>query len=174
MNIIVTGASQGIGRAVVKNFARDASHHIIAISRNAEKLDELKKQCQEINPESNVFPIPFDLTASNYAFELLPRILEKIYQVDILINNAGFLIKKDFYDLTDEDFDRVFDVNVKSVFKLTRAVLPNLKFGSHVLNISSMGGIQGSSKFPGLSLYSAAKGAVSVLTEALAEELKIS
>jgi len=172
MNIIITGASQGIGNAVVKKLAEDPHNHIIAISRNAEKLNTLTKECQKINPDASVYPIPFDLATSNYAFDLLPKILDKFDTVDILINNAGYLVKKDFFDLTDEDFDQSFSINVKTVFKLSRALLPNFKEGTHIINVGSMGGIQGSAKFPGLALYSAAKGAVSVLTEAMAEELK--
>ena len=172
MNIIITGASQGIGNAVVKKLAQDSKNHIIAISRNAEKLNALAKDCQQINSDSTVYPIPFDLASSNYAFDLLPKILEKFDTVDILVNNAGYLVKKEFFDLTDEDFDQAFNINVKTVFKLSRALLPNFKSGTHIINVGSMGGIQGSAKFPGLSLYSAAKGAVAVLSEAMAEEFK--
>jgi len=172
MNIIITGASKGIGKAVVKKLAHSPDHHIIAISRNKEKLNTLVDECQTTNPDADVYPIYFDLATANYSFELLPKILEKINHVDILINNAGYLVKKDFFDLTDEDFDQIFNVNVKAPFKLSRALLPNFKSGSHIINVGSMGGIQGSAKFPGLSLYSAAKGAVSILTEAMAEEFK--
>jgi len=172
MNIIITGASQGIGNAVVKKLAQDSKNHIVAISRNAEKLNKLVEDCREINSDSNVYPIPFDLASSNYAFDLLPKILEKFDTVDILVNNAGYLVKKEFFDLTDEDFDQAFNINVKTVFKLSRALLPNFKSGTHIINVGSMGGIQGSAKFPGLSLYSAAKGAVAVLSEAMAEEFK--
>lgn len=172
MNIIITGASQGIGNAVVKKLAQNPEHHIIAISRNSKKLDALLAECLDQNPDANVFPIAFDLATANYSYGLLPKILEKIYQIDILINNAGYLVNKSFFDLTDEDFDHTFNINVKAVFKLSRALLPNFKVGSHIINIGSVGGIQGSAKFSGLSLYSAAKGAVAVLTEAMAEELK--
>ncbi len=172
MNIIVTGAGRGIGRAIVEKFAEENDHHIIAVSRDAKMLETLRAGCLEKNPGANVFTVPFDLTRSDYSFGLLPEILEHVYHVDILINNAGYLVKKPFFDLTDEDFDNTFDVNVKTVFKLSRALLPNFRAGSHIINTGSMGGIQGSAKFPGLSLYSAAKGAVAVLTEAMAEELK--
>ncbi|MCF8364190.1 MAG: SDR family oxidoreductase [Bacteroidales bacterium] len=172
MNIIVTGASRGIGRALVLKLAENSDYRIVAISRDAKKLDELQAAAKEINPDSNVIPAAFDLSSEGYAFNLLPKILKHFNAVDVLVNNAGKLIKKDFESLTDADFDEVFNVNVKSVFRLSRALLPNFNPGSHIVNVSSMGGVQGSSKFPGLSLYSAAKGAVSVLTEAMAEELK--
>ncbi|HEY9115582.1 MAG TPA: SDR family oxidoreductase, partial [Bacteroidales bacterium] len=99
-------------------------------------------------------------------------ILEKISTIDILVNNAGFLVVRPFSELTDDDFDKTFSVNVKSVFKITRDLLPYFSANAHIVNISSMGGVQGSAKFPGLSLYSSSKGALGILTECLAEELK--
>jgi NAD(P)-dependent dehydrogenase (short-subunit alcohol dehydrogenase family) len=81
-------------------------------------------------------------------------------------------MKKEFSALSDEDFDDVFNINVKTVFKLSRALLSYFNTSAHIVNMSSMGGIQGSKKFPGLSLYSASKAAIAVLTEAMAEEFK--
>ncbi len=162
MNIVITGAGKGIGFELSKLFAEN-NHNTIAISRN---IDELKKI------ESPFLkPLSFDLSLNNYSplFEFTENGLGKI---DILVNNAGLLINKNFRDITDTDFDNVFNTNVKAVFKLTQILLPIFNKGSHIVNISSMGGVQGSSKFPGLSIYSASKGAVSILTECLAEELK--
>jgi NAD(P)-dependent dehydrogenase (short-subunit alcohol dehydrogenase family) len=89
-----------------------------------------------------------------------------------LINNAGALLHKPFQEITDEDFDAVFGMNVKSPFRLIRDLLPLFNEPAHIINISSMGGVQGSIKFPGLSLYSASKGALAILTECLALEFK--
>jgi len=172
MNIIVTGASSGIGHALVMKLSESKENSIVAISRNAQKLALLHKASQENNPHSKVFPVTFDLSNQGYTFNLLPQILKHFSTIDMLVNNAGKLVKKEFGDLTDEDFDEVFDVNVKSVFRLSRTLLSYFNAGSHIVNVSSMGGFQGSSKFSGLALYSAAKGAVAVLTEAMAEELK--
>lgn len=172
MNIIITGASRGIGRALVLKLAENKNHQIIAISRNKDNLRSLKAEALSVFPDSKIHCIPFDLASEGYAFNLLPEILKHFDKVDILVNNAGMLIKKPFDELTDTDFDDLFNVNVKPVFRLSRALLPNFSERAHIINVSSMGGVQGSSKFPGLSLYSAAKGAVSVLTEAMAEELK--
>jgi len=172
MNIIVTGASRGIGYALVKKICESGNHQIVAISRNYTKLEELKAECQQINPDANVFPIVFDLASPAYSFTLLPGILSHFDKIDLLVNNAGMLIKKEFSALSDEDFDDVFNINVKTVFKLSRALLPYFNTAAHIVNISSMGGIQGSKKFPGLALYSASKAAVAVLTEAMAEEFK--
>ena len=90
--------------------------------------------------------------------------------IDILINNAGSLINKPFAETTDEEFESVYRVNVFSVASLTRHFLQIINPKGHVVNISSMGGIQGSLKFPGLSAYSSSKGALITLTEMLAEE----
>jgi NAD(P)-dependent dehydrogenase (short-subunit alcohol dehydrogenase family) len=171
MNIIVTGASRGIGKAMVLKFAGMGENQIVAISRNTEKLDDLQKVAQALNPGSKVFPVTADLSNGNYKSHLLPAILKNFQTIDILVNNAGKLINKAFDQLSGEDFDDLFKINVKPVFELSRILLPYFNPDSHIVNISSMGGVQGSAKFPGLSLYSAAKGAVSVLTEAMAEEL---
>ena len=171
MNIVITGASKGIGNALVRRLAADPSHHIVAIARDAEKLNALAEECHRQNSEAHVHPIAFDLLTPEYTFGLIPKILETFKSIDVLVNNAGLLIKKDFAAFSDEDFDALMNVNVKSVFKLTRSLLPYFARPAHIVNIGSMGGIQGTAKFPGMSLYSAAKGAVAVLTEALAEEL---
>ena len=93
-------------------------------------------------------------------------------KVDILINNAGKLINKPFPQLSSEDFLEVYKVNVFAVAEITKRIIPYLQKGSHVITVSSMGGIQGSTKFPGLAAYSSAKGAVITLSELLAEEYK--
>ena len=95
-----------------------------------------------------------------------------IEKVDIVIHNAGSLIHKPFSETNQNDFERVYRVNVFGVANLTRICLPYLSNGSHVVTISSMGGIQGSMKFPGLAAYSSSKGAVITLSELLAEEYK--
>ncbi len=162
MNIVITGAGKGIGLELSKLFVEN-NHTTIAISRNINTLKNID------NPFLR--PISFDLTSVDYS-DLLEFMSKELGSVDILINNAGLLVNKNFSNLTDTDFDSIFNTNVKAVFKLTQTLLPSFNKNAHIVNISSMGGVQGSSKFPGLSLYSASKGAVSILTECLAEELK--
>ncbi len=171
MNIIVTGASRGIGNATVKAFASTGNHKIIAVSRSGDRLDELRKECLIINPEMEIITLPADIGHIGFEKLLLP-VVKKIGGIDILVNNAGKMINKPFSELTGNDFDELFNINVKSVFNLVKILIPYFNIDSHVVNISSMGGFQGSLKFPGLSLYSASKGAVAILTEAMAEELK--
>ncbi len=172
MNIIVTGASKGIGRETVKRFAGHGNHKVIAISRDSEKLGALKTECAKLNPGSDVILFPGDITSGGFYDKFSKLISGFDKPIDILINNAGAIVNKPFTQLTDDEFDYLFDVNVKSVFKLVRLLHPGFSKGSHIINIGSMGGFQGSSKFPGLSLYSASKGALAILTEAMAEEFK--
>lgn len=92
--------------------------------------------------------------------------------VDILINNAGKLLNKPFLETTVSDFEEIYKVNVFGVAELTRRVLPFMSSSGHVVTVSSMGGVQGSAKFPGLAAYSSSKAAVITLTELWAEEFK--
>jgi NAD(P)-dependent dehydrogenase (short-subunit alcohol dehydrogenase family) len=172
MNVIITGASRGIGKELVKLFAQESGNTIVAISRNKTLLDELKKDCEIFSTDSKVFSFTFDLGSGDMVNGLIPDLKKVMPSVDILVNNAGYLVNKPFENLTGEDFDQLFNVNVKSAFKLVQALLSLFTANSHIVNISSMGGYQGSLKFPGLSLYAASKGALAVLTECMAEELK--
>jgi short-subunit dehydrogenase len=174
MNIIVTGASKGIGFETVKVLSANAQHNIIAISRNKAGLEKLKTECEKANPDARVTVIPFDLAFSDIQNELVPEIIKVFTDIDVLINNAGTLINKPFEDINPEDVNYVFNVNVFSVIKLIQNLLPNLGRGrqSHIVNIGSMGGFQSSSKFPGLAIYSSSKAALANLSECLAEEFK--
>jgi len=172
MNIIVTGASRGVGEALVREFAKDPANHIVAIARDKQALIELQKECSNDVPQSHVYPIGYDLTHGAFSDLLLPEIESAIRKVNILVNNAGLLIQKPFPDFTPDDLDRLFDVNFRSVVLLIQALLPLMDPGTHIVNIGSMGGVQGSVKFSGMSLYSSSKGALAILTECLAEELR--
>ncbi|MFO7613494.1 MAG: SDR family oxidoreductase [Bacteroidales bacterium] len=167
MNIIVTGASRGLGFEMASIFAQNRDNKVIAIARGKEGLHRLKDSS---GGDLNIFP--FDLVTGDFHGTLVPQILSVIKNIDILVNNAGLLGNKPFADLDDDDFDLMFGANVKSAFRLTRSLLPYFSENAHIVNIGSMGGYQGSVKFPGLSLYSASKGALAILTECLAEELK--
>lgn len=175
MNIIVTGASQGIGNEVVKQFCRTLkSGKILALSRNTEKLEQLKKECELINSAVNVVTLTADISSVKLQQTHASLFQTQMPHIDILINNAGLLVKKNFSDLSEEDIYRVYNVNVFSIFRLVKILKPQMggKQSTHIVNISSMGGFQGSSKFPGLSAYSSSKAAVAGLTECLAEEFK--
>lgn len=161
--IIITGTSRGIGFELAKQFAREG-HQVLALSRKHKPCEDLKLQ--------NLTAFPFDITNQSH-FQKVVDFIESDWEgVDILINNAGALLNKPFAETTVADFEQVYKVNVFGVAELTRTVLPYMKTGAHVITISSMGGIQGSMKFPGLAAYSSSKGAVITLNELLAEEYK--
>ena len=160
-NIIITGTSSGIGFELVNIFSKK-NHRVLALSRDNSKLRELKLD--------GVDAIDFDL--NHYDYGKINEFLKKAENIDILINNAGYLINKPFKETTLEDFQMVYSTNVFSVAMLIKNTIDFMESGSNVLNISSIGGIQGSVKFPGLSAYSSSKGALNILTEMLAEEYK--
>ncbi len=162
-NIIITGTSRGIGFELVKLFA-DAGHNVLALSRNAEPISNLNL--------SNVTALSFDLSKSENYKRIELFIKAEWQHVDILINNAGILLNKPFSETSLQDFEQVYKTNVFGVAEMTRTIIPFMTKNSHVVTISSMGGIQGSVKFPGLAAYSSSKGAIITLTELLAEEYK--
>ena len=162
-NIIITGTSRGIGFELAHLFAKN-NFRVLALSRNTSPLE------QEQHP--NITPLAIDISKTEDLEKVKTYIETHWAQVDLLINNAGMLVNKPFEDTTKEDFIKVYNVNVFGVAELIQTVLPHLKKGSHVVNISSMGGIQGSVKFAGLSAYSSSKGALITLTELLAEEYR--
>jgi len=162
-NVVITGTSRGIGYELAKLFANQ-NHNVLAISRNTEPLEALNHK--------NIKTLSVDLCKNDEILQVTEFVKNNWKQVDILINNAGKLVNKPFTELTSDDFLEVYKVNVFGVSELTKSLIPYLQKGSHVVTISSMGGIQGSMKFPGLAAYSSAKGAVIALSELLAEEYK--
>ncbi len=169
MNIIVTGCSSGIGAEIVKTFLNDGNHTVIGIARRGSELDKIKL----LSDNSNAFiPIQFDLSNISEYQSLKSMILQYVPNIDILINNAGILTNKLFEKVTESEFDTVFNVNIKAPYFLIQSLLSLFASNSHIVNITSMGGVQGSVKFAGLSAYSASKAALSNLTESLAVELQ--
>lgn len=171
MNIIITGSSRGIGYQIAKILSRDDQNRVIAVSRNKPKLKQLQVECLNGNKNSKVIPVPFDLSEKNL-LPLKEEVARYFDHVDVLINNAGSIIKKPFESIKDEEIDALFNLNLLSPVRLIKIFLPLLKRAKegHVVNISSMAGFQGSSKFPGLSFYSMSKAALAALTECLAAE----
>lgn len=160
-NIILTGTSRGIGLELAKMLA-NAGHHVLAISR---------KISEELKEISNVTSVSADLSLAS-DLEKIKSVISTFKTIDIVIHNAGAIVNKPFKEISAEEFEYVYKVNVFGVAALNRVVLPFMPKGSHVVTVSSMGGIQGSLKFPGLAAYSSSKGAVITLSELLAEEYK--
>lgn len=161
--VIITGTSRGIGFELVHLFSK-AGYAVLALSRNAKPVINLNYE--------NITALSFDLNNVEDFNRVEAFIQNEWTHVDILINNAGAIINKPFVETTFDDFKQIYGTNVFGVAELTRRVLPFIPKTGHVVTISSMGGVQGSMKFAGLSAYSSSKGAVITLTELLAEEYK--
>lgn len=162
-NIIITGTSRGIGLELALKFANEG-YQVLAISR---------KISTTLIENPNITCLSIDVSISEELLQV-EKFITNSWQnkVDVIIHNAGALVNKPFEQITPADFEHVYKVNVFAVAELTRICIPYLSKGSHVVTISSMGGVQGSSKFPGLAAYSSSKGAVITLSELLAEEYK--
>lgn len=161
-NIIITGTSRGIGLELALQFAAEG-HKVLALSR---KVPEV------FLGNENITCLSVDLADGKSLESIQPFIKDSFKTVDILIHNAGALVLKPFSEITADAFEYIYKVNVFGVAALNRIVLPYMPQGSHVVTISSMGGVQGTMKFAGLSAYSSSKGAVITLSELLAEEYK--
>tara|TARA_B110000503_G_scaffold45263_1_gene74053 strand:+ start:1791 stop:2471 length:681 start_codon:yes stop_codon:yes gene_type:complete len=161
--VIITGTSRGIGFELAKQYA-ESGHQVLAISRNSKPLSAVNHK--------NITVLSVDISNLREVPKIVDFVKNEWKKVDILINNAGKLINKPFTEISSEEFLEVYKVNVFAVAEITKLMIPFLQKGSHVVTISSMGGVQGSIKFPGLAAYSSAKGAVITLSELLAEEYK--
>lgn len=160
--IIITGTSRGIGHELAIQFA-NAGHQVLALSRNIP---------QNLLGKENISCLSVDLSKEDDLNQVGDFLSSSWKNADAIIHNAGSLLLKPFEEITSQEFENIYKVNVFGVANLTRVCLPYLPRGSHVVTISSMGGIQGSMKFAGLSAYSSSKGAVITLSELLAEEYK--
>ena len=159
--IIVTGASRGIGHEIVK-IAEKKGHRVYSISRNIKALKDY----------SFKYPRQVDLANEDSIDKFSSEVKNDGVKVDALINNAGAFLNKPFEKISKKEFEYIFQVNVFGLSSITRKVLPIIDSKGHIVNITSMGGINGAAKFSGLSAYSSSKGAVNILTELLVEEYK--
>ena len=162
-NVIITGTSRGIGFELAQLFANE-NHNVLAISRNTETISKLN--------HSKITSLAVDISDENDIKRVTDFVSSTWKSIDVIIHNAGMLVNKPFTELSSDDFLEVYKVIVFGVASLTKSMIPFLQKGSHVVTISSIGGIQGSLKFPGLAAYSSSKGAVITLSELLAEEYK--
>ena len=167
MNIIVNGGSKGIGREVVLQLAADKDNQILVTGRNEARLKEL--QLESLN--ENVFCLKMNISELSKEIEAVrDQIYNRFSRVDVLVNIAGYLTVADFMKLSDHDSRIMMETNFFGPAAFIKLLVPMMSAGSHIVNISSMGGYQGSSKYRGLSVYSASKAALSCLSECLAVE----
>ena len=171
MNIIITGASSGVGFEAVIELILSGNNKVIALARSQDKLERLLEIAHGLNPDCQLFALNFDIVHDDY--EGLQQFIASNFdnRVDVLINNAGMLINKPFTQLLETDFVEMLQSNFIGHVRMIQGLLPLMPAGSHILNVGSMGGFQGSAKFPGLLAYSASKSALHTLTECLAQEL---
>lgn len=162
--IVIIGASRGIGKAMVELFANVETNKVIALARNHHRMNAV------FGNYDNVECYHLDLNKTNVR-EQCDEIFDSLNSIDILINNAGILVNKPFTELTREDLEMCYNVNVIGVMQSTQAAVSKMR-KAHIVNISSVGGFQGSVKFPGLSAYSTSKAALCSFTELFAEEYK--
>ena len=166
MNIVITGCSRGIGLELVKLFSQ--KHNVYCLTRN---IDPIEKYKNEVGDSGRINFLQFDFESFNTVE--LNTFLTIDNGIDVLINNAGYLVNETFSQISESNLRKMYEVNLLGPFRLIQNVIPFLREdNSHVINIGSMGGVQGSVKFPGLSAYSSSKGGLSILTECLAEEYK--
>jgi 3-oxoacyl-[acyl-carrier protein] reductase len=170
MLVVITGASKGIGFELVKQFSINSDYLIIAISRNTKSIENYINNSNT----TNILTVKADITKEKSLLSLKNLIKKLNKPVFALINNAGLILNKDFFKIKKAEIENIYATNIIAPFLLTQLLAPFMgkKDKSHVVNISSMGGFQGSAKFAGLSAYSSSKSALSGLTECLAEELK--
>jgi NAD(P)-dependent dehydrogenase (short-subunit alcohol dehydrogenase family) len=164
--IIITGASRGIGFELVRFFLKKTDLNVIATSRTVINIPQDFHQFQH---RLQYYSLDF---LNNDSISSFIYMLKNHGQLKYLINNAGLLINKPVAQLTPDEMNNMFSVNVMGPFRIIQELIKEFHSGSHIVNISSMGGFQGSAKYSGLSGYSASKGALNILTECLAEELK--
>ncbi len=161
-NVVITGTSRGIGYELALQFA-NAGHSVLALSR---KIPEALLQ------HDNITCLSVDVADAGTLTQVESFVSGVWKHADVVIHNAGALLLKPFKDITADEFEHLYKVNVFGVAALNRILLPFMERGSHVVTISSMGGVQGTMKFSGLAAYSSSKGAVITLSELLAEEYK--
>jgi short-subunit dehydrogenase len=167
MNIIVNGGTRGIGKEIVILLAKEKSNKVLVTGRN----EKILKQLSSGAIHKNITVLRIDLSKfDSQQKSFLKRVSAVMKNVDILINTAGSLVVKDFLGFSNESAREMMETNFFGPASVIRALRPLMKKGAHIVNISSMGGYQGSSKYKGLSYYSASKAAISCLSECLAEE----
>lgn len=169
MTTLVIGAGKGIGFEVVREFMKKYPKvQLIAVSKNIKDLKKLEENSKTLSV------IKCDITLESDLKKLSQFIGKRNLKISYIINLAAVLIKKDWQKLSLEDFNKVFQTNVYAPFNLIQILSKHFEKNrkGHIVNISSMGGIEGTQKFPGMLFYSSSKAALTCLSECLSEELK--
>lgn len=169
MNIIVNGGTRGIGKEIVLVMAKERNNQILVTGRNDKALQQLSTGSKN----RNVITHKIDLASFDDQENSFRKVISSHFErIDILLNIAGSLVLKDFMNFTSIEARKMMETNFLGPAAIIRLTRPLMTKGAHIVNISSMGGYQGSSKYRGLSYYSASKAALSCLSECLAEEFR--
>jgi short-subunit dehydrogenase len=169
MKIIVTGGSKGIGKQIALYLAGDKNNNVLITGRDQKSLVEVSDSVEN----KNIKYLVSDFSKLHYAPEVFKNQVKSVFDsFDILINNAGCLYSENFIKFSEVQAREIMEVNFFAPMIIIRSLVTMMNKGSHIVNISSMGGFQGSAKFQGLSYYSATKSALACISECLAVELK--
>ncbi len=166
--VLITGGSRGIGAAIARRFSAEGCNVAINYCNSSDSAEKLAAELNACQGNAAIFRA--DVSQQGQVREMVEAVLQTFGTIDILINNAGIAQQKQFQDITEAEWQRMFDVNVKGMFHCCQCVLPTMlrcKAGK-IVNISSMWGMVGASCEVH---YSAAKAAVLGFTKALAKEL---
>jgi NAD(P)-dependent dehydrogenase (short-subunit alcohol dehydrogenase family) len=165
-NVLITGASRGVGFALAAKFLAEGDR-VFCASRNLNPLKKLAELYKD-----RCILVALDLEKEESIQSAVDTVSAKSEKLDVVINNAGALVNKEYATITKKELQMCYDVNVLGPYQLIQYLLPHLQKDAHVVFISSMGGFQGTQKFAGLTAYSSSKAAVASLTECLQEEFK--
>ncbi|KAF9380997.1 hypothetical protein CPB97_008013 [Podila verticillata] len=164
-NVLITGASSGIGEACARHFAKAGSNLLLA-ARRKERLENLKQELETQHPSITISTFELDVRSK----AKVDAVVASMGHVDVLVNNAGLVIGLDkLEDITEEAMDTMFDTNVKGLVYVTQAVVPGMRArnSGHIINIGSVAGQQA---YANGSIYCATKAAVASITRALMAE----
>ena len=166
---IITGGDSGLGRAAAVAFAKEGAKLVIPYYNEHQDAMETKKYIELLGGECEI--ISGDIADKNFSKEIVNFTLRRFGKIDILVNNAGVQYQQDYLDcISDEQFDRTMKVNIYGMFYLTREVLPHLKSGASIINLSSVTTFYGE---PQLIDYVTTKGAIVGFTRSLARNLAL-
>jgi 3-oxoacyl-[acyl-carrier protein] reductase len=167
---IVTGAARGIGAAIAVEFAKMGASVYVAANELEDHLQKVVRACNEANPSGRAAHGIFDFLKSGDPEKMVAAALKSLGRIDVLVNNAGLRISKNYGEYSEKDFDQVVAVNLKAPFLLGQAVVPAMKIngGGRIINIASQMGLVTDSQ---VGLYGLTKAALIYLTKSMAFEL---
>lgn len=163
---IVTGSSSGIGRGIAERLGKDGATIIVNYAHSSDKAQEVVKQIKQRGSEA--IALQADMGKVSDIRQLFKEVSDRYGEIDILINNAGIAVQSTVSEVTEEDYESVFAINVRGVLFALQEATQHIKEGGRIINISSSTTVYPS---PGLAVYAASKAAEKIFTEVLAQEI---